>query len=269
MKGEAPFLSVIVPIHNEEGTVERNIGHIVSFLRHSNWPFEVVAVNDGSTDATGQLLEKITSLYHELVIVSYPRNAGKGNALQKGISATHGRWILTLDADLELPVELLHTFLDVQRKTGAQIVIGSKWHPNSEVEYPSSRKLLSKGLHVLVRLLFPLNVTDSQVGIKLIEGDSARFMNRITLVKRFAWDIEFLLVARVAHLRIAEAPISLRFGREGLGRVNLRSILQICRELAGTWYRHFIKSYYSPLIVRGTSEQPTGQSVSRLGLSQL
>ena len=261
MKGEAPFLSVVVPVHNEEETVERNFKHIVAFLRKSKWTFEIVAVNDGSTDGTGRLLEKTSSQIPEMVVVSYPQNAGKGNALQKGISATQGKWVLTLDADLELPVELLDPFFEVQRRTGAQVVIGSKWHPDSKVEYPSSRKFLSKGLHLLVRLLFPLNVTDSQVGIKLIEGDSARFMNRITLVKRFAWDIEFLLAARVAHLKIAEAPIGLKFGREGLGRVRLKAILQICRELAGTWYRHFIRDYYSGFLTsRAGDSIPAGSS---------
>jgi glycosyltransferase involved in cell wall biosynthesis len=263
MKGEAPFLSVVVPVHNEEETVERNFKHIVAFLRKSKWTFEIVAVNDGSTDGTGRLLEKTSSQIPEMVVVSYPQNAGKGNALQKGISATQGKWVLTLDADLELPVELLNSFFEAQRRTGAQVVIGSKWHPDSKVEYPSTRKFLSKGLHLLVRMLFPLNVTDSQVGIKLIEGDSARFMNRITLVKRFAWDIEFLLAARVAHLKISEAPITLRFGREGIGRVRMKSILQICRELAGTWYRHYLQNYYSGVLIpRISDSQSPGTSPS-------
>lgn len=256
MKGEAPFLSVIVPIHNEEGSVEQNLSHIVSFLRRSKLTFEVIAVNDGSTDATELLLGRITTCFPELTLVSYAINAGKGNALQKGISATTGRWVLTLDADLELPVELLNTFFNVQKRTNAQVVIGSKWHPNSIVEYPKSRRFLSKGLHLLVRLLFPLNVTDSQVGIKLIDGEAARFMNRITLVKRFAWDIEFLLAARVAQLRIAEAPITLRYGRKGLGRVNLKTILKICRELAGTWYRHYIRGYYSGFLAVHAERRP-------------
>ena len=255
MKGDAPFLSVVVPVHNEEVTVERNFKHIVAFLRESKWTFEIVAVNDGSTDGTGRLLEKISSQIPEMVVVSYPQNAGKGNALQQGISGTHGTWVLRLDADLELLVELLDTFFEVQKKTDAQVIIGSKWYPGSVIEYPYSRRFLSKGLHLIVRLLFPLNVTDSQVGIKLVDGDSARFMNQITLVKHFAWDVEFLLAARVAHLRIAESPVTLRYEREGLGRVDLKSILQIFRELAGTWFRHFIKNYYSKFLASYTGNQ--------------
>ncbi|MDG6969853.1 MAG: glycosyltransferase [Nitrososphaerota archaeon] len=245
MMQDAPFLSVILPVYNEGDALRANIIRALKFLRSSDWTFEVVTVNDGSTDGSLQVLQELARENPELVLVSYDKNAGKGNAIQEGIARTRGKWLVTLDSDLELPIEQIRTFLGVQEASGAQIVIGSKWHPESKIEYPAGRKKLSRGLHLVVRFFFPLRLTDTQVGIKLMEGNSVRFVSHTTLVKRFAWDIEFLLVANLYGLKIAEAPITLIYSREGLGRVKIRTILQIVREVAGIWYRYYIRSFYS------------------------
>lgn len=241
---EQLFISLIVPAYNEADRLEVNLNKIHRFLQSTGWTFEIVPVDDGSTDGTSDVLEKLARQKPDIKPVGYPLNAGKGRAIQCGIAVSKGKWVVTLDADLELPVAQIQTFLRVQRETRAHVVIGSKWHPDSKVVYPVVRQRLSRGLHTMIRLLFPLSATDTQVGIKLMDGDAARLIGHVTLVKRFAWDIEFLLVAYECGLRFAEAPVDLKFLREGPGRVNLKTVLQITREVAGIWYRYYIRGFY-------------------------
>jgi glycosyltransferase involved in cell wall biosynthesis len=253
MTNEVPLLSVVIPAHNEATHIEKNLLHVLNYLHSKKRAFEVVVVNDGSSDNTFDIVETLARSHPELVVVSYLKNAGKGNALQKGIAASKGRFVLIADADLELPIEQTELFMRVQHETGSQVVIGSKWHPDSKLDYPSGRKVLSRCLHLLIRVLFSLGVTDTQVGIKLFDGPSIRFVNQTTLVKRFAWDIELLLVARLYGLKIAEAPVVLQFTRVGLGRIKVKTIIQVAREVAGIWFRHHVEHYYvRALEVRNT-----------------
>ena len=254
MSDSPVFLSLVIPIHNEGNRLAGNLDRTLKFMRSTSWTFEVVGVNDGSDDDSESILRRYTAFNPEVVAVSYPVNVGKGYALQQGILASRGKWVLTLDADMELPVEQVPTFLKVQQATGSQVVIGSKWHPDSHVDYPRGRRILSRGLHFIVRTLFPLRVTDSQVGIKLFQGDAVRFVSRSTLVKRFAWDIEFLLVSQLYGLTIAEAPVVLKFSRTGIGRIRISTILQVAREVMGIWYRFYIRGFYERAIVVNAKE---------------
>jgi glycosyltransferase involved in cell wall biosynthesis len=244
MNKSTPSLSIVIPVHNEGEVIERNLTHVLRYLATLRVPFEIIAVDDYSTDGSWQIIEKLANAGNSLRIIRHSQNSGKGSALKDGLQVSSGDWVVLIDADLELPIELIPAFRDVQQVTGADMVVGSKRHPESHIEYPLSRRLLSRGYTLAVRTLFDLPVSDTQVGFKLVRGTLARRLSRSSLVKRFAIDVELLVQAKLLKAQMADAPIDLRFSRAGPGRLTVRTILDISRETVGVWYRRYITGFY-------------------------
>ena len=245
MTGPTPSLSVVIPVYNEIGKLERNLRHCVAYLSGQSDRFEILAVDDFSTDGSWELLEQLRESGLPIRTSRHPRNLGKGMALRNGLGLSSGEWVVLIDADSELPIEMLSSFRRIQVSTGADLVVGSKRHPHSRIHYPLRRRFLSRGYNLIVRWIFDLPVTDTQVGFKLIRGDLARRLSRSSLVKRFAIDVEFLVQASLLSANLVDAPVELKFSRKGSGRVTVRTVLEISRETAGIWYRRYISGFYA------------------------
>jgi hypothetical protein len=130
-----------------------------------------------------------------------------------GIAKAKGRTIAFLDAGMDLNPHGLEKLLTVFKVKKADIVIGSKLHPDSKVKYPWQRTVLSMGYRGLVRMFFGLKVSDTQVGMKIFKREVLEDVLPRLLVKRYAFDIEMLAVAyRLGYKKIYEAPIELNFG---------------------------------------------------------
>ena len=239
-----PFLSVVVPVHNEADRIEGNLTHIARYLKKSGLSFEVLAIDDGSSDSSWDALSRAKHEMPDLRLLRHPKNSGKGSSIRDGILGSRGTWVLLVDADLELPIELFQSFLEIQRVTGADIVVGSKRHRDSAVSYPFARRLLSRVYFWVIALAFDLPVSDTQVGFKLIRGSLARRITNHALVNRFGADIELLVTARLTGASMVDAPITLTFGRKGGGRITPRTVIDILKETAGVWYRRYINGHY-------------------------
>jgi glycosyltransferase involved in cell wall biosynthesis len=239
------FLSVVVPVYNEGARLPATIRRISEYLRIEYPDHEIVAVDDGSLDGSPETLESLVDSVPGLRVVRYSPNQGKGVAVRKGCAAATGDWVAIVDADLELPIELLRVFFRVQRETGAQVVIGSKRHPDSVVEVPKVRARLSRAYGRGIRLLFRLPVSDTQVGFKLIDRRALSAVHPYLFAKRFAFDVELLVLLNRCGARIAEAPVQLRYSRgDGGGRIKFSAIANIARESGGIFYRLYVTGFY-------------------------
>jgi len=254
------FLSVIVPCYNEGERIYKNLEECVTTLSELNRPFEIIAVNDGSSDHTSTELMKLAVAHPEIVPVTYSKNVGKGNALRVGALRARGDLIMFTDADLEIHPRHASTFISVMESTGADMVIGSKRHPESKVFYPLKRKLLSFGYHIMVRTLFGLRLTDTQPGFKLVKREVIDREISKSKVNRYAFDLELLVNADADGFKIVEAPIELDFSRPLGGRIGFRSVKSIYLETVDIYNRH--RAYASrPLkgrpsnIIAATSDQ--------------
>ncbi len=245
MSQGTPEISVVIPVHNEAEALEGNIRRIHDFVGRLGLPFELVAVDDCSSDGSWDVLRRLAESGLSLRVIHHATNLGKGSALRSGLGASEGSWAVLVDADLELPIEMLTSFIDIQHRTSADLVVGSKRHPQSRVVYPLSRRILSRAYNLGVRTFFDLPVSDTQVGFKLIRGPLARQLSRSAVVKRFAIDVELLVQARLLDAQMADAPVMLQYSRAGLGRITLRTVVEIARETAGVWYRRYITGFYS------------------------
>jgi dolichol-phosphate mannosyltransferase len=234
-------LSVLMPAYNEVDRLRNNLLETISTLNSGaravdSLPFEVILINDGSADGTAEVAQQVANEDSRLCVVSYHKNLGKGGALQKGFLQAQGRLVAFLDADLDLHPSLLFELLDVMHSQSADVVIGSKSHPQSHVEYPFLRQVYSWGYYLMVSLLFGLPVKDTQTGIKLFKREVlAKEFPRLH-VKGYAFDLELLALANADGYRIVSAPVSVVPQRLSQ-RIRIKDVLTMLRDTFATWWR--------------------------------
>jgi len=233
-------LSVIIPVYNEEERIRENLEETLKSLEEVGHEFEVIVVSDGSSDSTVKEAKKVRD--PRIKIYKYEKNMGKGFAIKYGFSKSRGDAIIFLDGDMEIHPRQLKLYIDTMKKTGADIVIGSKRHPQSVVNYPFKRVFLSTCYQLLNKLLFNLNVTDTQAGLKLFKRKVLEEILPKVLVKKYAFDLELLVNANYRNYRIVEAPIKINFNLNS--HVGLKNILNIFLDTCAIFYRLRILKYY-------------------------
>jgi dolichol-phosphate mannosyltransferase len=237
-----PHLSLVTPVHNGAPYIEQSLRTIVAALEELDRTFEVIVVCDGSSDRTAECARSVVD--PRVRVLDYPQNQGKGHAIIHGVSHAHGRLIAWLDSDLDIGPEVIvwaaHRFQHAQ----IDAVIGSKRHPDSEVDYPRIRRLYSWGFQMLVRLLFRVNVRDTQVGAKVFRRELLDTVAPLLLVKRYAFDLEVLAVgAEFGFDRIEEAPVELRYRFTGSG-INHNAVWCMLVDTLAIAYRIHLRHWY-------------------------
>ncbi len=203
-------LSIVVPVFNEARQITRNLDLLLDEVERYFEYFEVIVVSDGSTDGTNA---KILSLKHPGVRpVIVEKNTGKGNAVRAGFQKAAGDYVLFIDGGMEIHPKEIRIFMGLMSLYECDIVVGSKRHPQSRVQYPWYRRFLSWCFQQVVRMLFKIDVTDTQVGIKLFRRDVVDAVLPYLEINRYGFDLELLSLAQhMGYGRILEAPIRLDY----------------------------------------------------------
>lgn len=236
------MLSVIIPAYNEGKNIERTLRLLERSLERMNRPHEVVLVCDGCTDDTATRA-KALKLDHVRVL-TYEKNRGKGYALTYGTNHSKGDVVTFLDAGGDFDDDSIDKFIKLMEVFDADIVIGSKRHPASRVNYPASRQLGSRLYQVLIRMLFNLNVRDTQTGLKVFRRDVLVKVLPRVLVKRYAFDLELLVVANhLGYHRIFEAPVEMDFNAI-TSSLTKGAIFKALQDTLAIFYRLRILRYY-------------------------
>ena len=247
LKGD--LLSVILPVYHLAGTIEANLAAVADCLDAGGIPYELVPVDDGSGDGTAEALRRASERRPDVVRPVYvERNAGKGNALKVGFRASRGGYVLLLDGDLDIAPRMLPGFFDSMVEHGSDIVVGSKRHPASSVQYPWHRRLASGIYFGLVHLFIGLPVTDTQTGMKLFRRRPLGEALDRMLVKTYAFDLELLAIAHERGAKISEAPVEIRFG-EKFGALKLRTVHEMSHDTLSVFYRLRLLHYYAKVEV--------------------
>jgi glycosyltransferase involved in cell wall biosynthesis len=233
MKSDSEILSVVMPLYNEGGHLYENIARTVRVMRKFA-PFELIAVNDGSSDNSQAEMDRAAAEFPEVRGLALV-HAGKGEALRQGTEIAQGKFVIFIDADLDLPPEQIVLFLALQQVRGADAVIGCKMHPDSTIHYPLIRRFYSRGYFVLTRLLFRLPVRDTQTGLKLVRRDFLVRAIAKTSLKGYAFDLELLVRLVQEGAKMVEAPVVV-YHRTRFGRIGLRTVLGIFSDTWRTWW---------------------------------
>jgi len=236
-------LSIVIPVYNESDKIVGNLKECLRVCKSFKMPFELIVVDDGSTDGTGKLIRAFAKKRFNVKSISYKRNKGKGHALRYALKFVKNDLVAFIDADLELHPSQLKDFMKIMKREKCDVVVGSKRHPDSKLDYPWHRKFLSNGFYLLNKVLFGLPLKDTQSGIKLFKKKVLDNVFPRIVVKGYAFDLEVLVVANKFGYKIVEAPIELNFFRFE-SRVGFKSIKNIFQDTAGIFYRLYIIKYY-------------------------
>jgi dolichyl-phosphate beta-glucosyltransferase len=202
--------SLVVPAFNEAGRIERSIAEIAAWRRSrpGGWDWEVIIVDDGSTDSTGDLARRAAEEEGlPLTLLRHERNRGKGAAIRTGVLESTGDQVLVTDTDLSTP--LAEWVKLAERLPTHPVAIGSRAIDEDLVRrrQPFYRQFMGKSFNTFVRLLALSGIHDTQCGFKLFRVDVARELFSQARIDRFAYDVEILYLARRAGIPIAEVPV--------------------------------------------------------------
>jgi len=227
-------VTVVMPYYNPGDRLRATVSRAVDVLSATGASFEVVAVSDGSTDGSDRTLDDLSPDCVTRVVL--PSRGGKGQAVRAGLERGRGRYLGFIDADGDVPPDLLADFVDVVHRQQPDVVLGSKRHPDSQVVYPVARRLYSWGYQQLVRLLFRLDVRDTQAGIKLVRRDVLVTVLPYLVEQGYAFDLELLVVAqRHGYRHFVEAPM--RIGRRFTSTVSPRVVAEMLSDTLAIWWR--------------------------------
>ena len=221
-------LSVLVPVYNEGANLGTSLDLLISNLEPYFQNFEVLVISDGSTDGTNTQLRRYDHSKVRPIILK--KNQGKGYAIRKGFAEADGDYILFIDGGMELHPRDIRIFLGLLVLYEADIVMGSKRHPQSQVYYPAIRKFLSFVYQMLIKVFFDLNVTDTQVGLKIFRRAVVDAIKGEMSIDRYGFDLELLALAKLHGFnKMLEAPVALDYFKKEGSRGFLKELVHISR----------------------------------------
>ncbi len=206
--GAGITLSLVIPAYREALRLPSTLDRIALFLPSLGHDCEVIVVDDGSPDATAAVARSFKSRFTTLRVLRHERNRGKGAAVRTGVLAASGRCIAFIDADLAAPVDALPRLLAALGQ-GADVAVASRRTRGADIAraQPVTRRVAGWAFRRLVRAIVPVGVSDTQCGLKAFRRDAARLLAQRSGVDGWAFDVEWLALARLEQLRVAEIPV--------------------------------------------------------------
>ncbi|MEM7093243.1 MAG: dolichyl-phosphate beta-glucosyltransferase [Actinomycetota bacterium] len=203
---QPPKYSVVIPAYNEAERILPTVGAIAVHMSSLGEPWELIVADDGSTDDTVDLLQALELANLHVLIAE--RNGGKGSAVRRGVFAARGDVVLFADADQSTPIEQFGDLLATIER-GHDVAIGSRAADGAAVANKSMlRKVLSKGLNLLVRFGFGVPFADTQCGFKMFTSEAAETLFTYQIVDQFSFDLEILYLAQNRFdMKVAEVPV--------------------------------------------------------------
>ena len=207
-----PFLSIVIPAHNEESRLPPSLAQIDGFLQQQPYDAEVIVVENGSRDRTYQVAIDCASEYAYLRVLQSPDNLrGKGLAVKQGMQAAKGNWRFICDADLSMRIYELVKFLPPE-SDGYDIVIASREAPGAvRVDEPEYRHIMGRIATYIIKAAAISDYEDTQCGFKMFRGEVADDLFAVQRMNGIGFDVELLYIAKQRGYKVKEVPITWYF----------------------------------------------------------
>ena len=240
------LVSILVPVYNIEKNIEKNINILIEKISPFIINFEIIISDDGSEDNSKEAIKKICEENKNVFGVYSKENHGKGNALKRACEIANGKYIIFCDGDMEIDPSQLENFFEIMNKENADIVIGSKRHKDSVVNYSNIRKIISFVYFMFVKIFFHLPIQDTQTGLKLFKREAIINIFPRILVKAFAYDLEVLVACNSNGKKIVSAPVIVNPNRH-FGFIKLSVLWKTFIDTLAIFYRLNIVKFYKDL----------------------
>jgi dolichyl-phosphate beta-glucosyltransferase len=256
MPGLSTDLSIIIPVWNEASKIALDLEDAESFFQQYQINGEILVVDDGSLDATVEIVrETARTIRYPVRIIPLGSHKGKGSAVRNGVLKSGGQLVLFIDSGSCIPYRDIYRGIQLIRDNKCDVAHASRYLPESRVIEPQNafRRLISRIFRLLIQhyLHVPKILTDTQCGLKIYQGDLARILFNQSVIRGFLFDVEVLLLACHRGARICEFPV--RWHCDCDTRLSLiRAMPQIIKEFTviKKWQFHTSKSPNSETSVR-------------------
>lgn len=238
-------LSIVIPTYNEEKNIFANLATLHGFLTQISEDFEIIVVDDGSTDATCAIIEKAKALVSPRIhLISNSINLGKGAVIKQGMLASNGNYIFFTDADLPYELSFVITAL-ARLKQDWDIAVGSRYESNKtsqEISF-TPRTFTSRIFRLISHILIHTKASDTQCGFKGFRKSVAKKLFNLSVIKGFGFDIEILFLANKFNFRVGNLPVT--YSKESrVSRVKLlRDSVKILSEAISVLVNNIQRKY--------------------------
>ena len=237
-----PYLSVIIPAYNEAKRLPLTLIDVDKHLAQQEYSYEIIVVNDGSTDATAEITNRFKSLMENLKIIDNKENRGKGAVVRQGMLAAKGNWRVFMDADNSTSISEFNKmvpYLDEGYEVviGSRVVRGAKMNPPQ----PIHKRIAGRLGNWFIQLVLLRGIKDSQCGFKCFSEEAAERIFSIATINRWAFDVEALALARAFGYEVKEMPVN--WVNDPRTHVRLTSYFQVLWETVKVRWRLWRKLY--------------------------
>lgn len=225
------MLSLIIPAYNEENRIGKTLEVFYDYMQKTFSEFEMIVVDDGSTDDTLLLLKKYQENMPCLKVLTYEKNRGKGGAVKFGVENAVGDYVFFTDADMPYGIENVEVAAEVFEKTGADVVLGKREQAKNGKKYPWYRTFFSKGFSLMVKIVLGIWEEDTQCGFKGFKAESAKKIFSKGRLEGWGFDVEIFFLAKKYGMKIERICVELSHDKEGSKISVLRDSLNMFCEL--------------------------------------
>jgi dolichyl-phosphate beta-glucosyltransferase len=204
-----PQFSIVIPAYNEAARIPGTLEAVTGCVRARAWSAEIIVVDDGSRDATADVVRAFAAQHPEVRLLQNPGNRGKGFSVRNGLLRSLGEIVMFTDADLSAPIEEAEGLFNAIAH-GADIAIGSRWLERSRqtIRQPLYRRFFGRCFNAVTRAIMGLPFADTQCGFKAFTRAAAQTVCQLQTIDRWGFDPEILFIALKRGYRIDEVPVS-------------------------------------------------------------
>jgi dolichyl-phosphate beta-glucosyltransferase len=206
---DSPLVSLVIPAYNEGKRIKKGLITVKEYLSEKPYDTELIVVNDGSEDDTGEIAGACLDGCRNQRVINYSQNRGKGYAVNMGVLSAKGKFIVFMDADMSTPIDELGRVLN-ELENGYDVVIGTRKNKEAKVlkKQPLYRDLLGKGFTWLTNVLLVKNISDITCGFKGFKKDVGLNLFQRQLIYNWSFDAEILFLGQKLGYRIKEVPVT-------------------------------------------------------------
>lgn len=229
------MLSIAIPCFNEARRLPGALERLTEFVRTLSVPVEIVVVVERSSDATAAVAADIATRESLVTVIANDVQRGKGFAIRTGVLRTSGQIVLTMDADLSVPVSHIGEFLRYfDAHPEVDVLIGNRQHPHSNIAVRQTRlrEWMGQFFNIMVRAIVGGQLRDTQCGFKAFRRPAAREIFSRQTLDGFAFDVEVLMLAERLGFKVHDLPVrwfNSPESRVGLLRDPWRMLIDLCQ----------------------------------------